>query len=130
MSLTAGMEPAALSTTPPIKENDMPAAADYRVAEYGQVKLLKIKGTSSYSTGRYDLPADWNGSKVSSRPYPPLALNDGSTVIGLVSAGKVKFITAATGAEVANASDQSANTVSVLVPQLIQASVGNGPLIR
>ena len=79
-------------------------------------RVLKIKGTSSYTTGGYDLPAFANGTAVQNVVLGPVGLNDGGTVIGLVASGKVKFITAATGVEVANASDQSAVTVSVLVP--------------
>ena len=93
----------------------MAAAADYRLVPYGTARVVKIKGTSSYGTGGYDLSAS-PFTKVSNAPAAPVAINDGSAVIGLVAAGKVKFITAATGAEVAAASDQSGNAVLVLVP--------------
>jgi hypothetical protein len=92
----------------------MPAAASYSASEtYESGRVVKVKGTTSYTTGGYDLPA-YSSTPASGAPI--VALNDGGAVIGLVAAGKVKFITASTGAEVADASDQSANTVQVLVP--------------
>jgi hypothetical protein len=91
----------------------MPAAAGYTNVDYGRARIIRIQGTSSYTTGGYDLP---NGGAGSSPSAAPLALNDGSTVIGLVASGKVKFLTASTGAEVGNGTDQSANAVKVLVP--------------
>jgi hypothetical protein len=93
----------------------MPAAAQSILDGRYRDRVVKIKGTSSYTTGGYDLPA-FMTTAVPNNSYAPIALNDGSAVIGLVASGKVKFITAATGAEVANATDMSAVTVSVLVP--------------
>lgn len=94
----------------------MAAAASSSKTEYGSSKILKIKGTTSYTTGGYDLPPSVNGTGVLNAPYPPLGINDGQAVIPLVASGKVKFMVASTGLEAANASDQSAFTVSVLVP--------------
>lgn len=95
----------------------MAAAADYRQVENGTAKILKITGTSSYPTGGYDLPADWDGSsKVINRPNAALGINDGATNIALVAGSKVKFIVSATGAEVANATNVAANAVQVLIP--------------
>jgi len=91
----------------------MPAAAGYTNVDYGAARIIRIQGTSSYTTGGYDLP---NGGAGASPAAAPLALNDGASVIGLVASGKVKFLTASTGAEVANASDQSARAVQVLIP--------------
>jgi hypothetical protein len=73
-------------------------------------KIFSVTGDSSYATGGYALAA----SDLPIRTC--VGLNTG-TVIALWDAPnkKVKFITAATGAEVANASDQSAVTVQLLV---------------
>lgn len=92
----------------------MPAAGKLNVDQLGTARVVKIKGTSSYTTGGYDLP-DFAIARQADG-MPPAGINDGAAVIALVAPGKVKFITAATGAEVANASDQSAVTVQVLVP--------------
>lgn len=94
----------------------MPAPASSQKTEYGSSKVLKIKGTTSYTTGGYDLPAAVNGTGVQNAPNPPLGINDGQAIIPLVASGKVKFMVASTGLEAANASDQSAITVQVLVP--------------
>jgi hypothetical protein len=93
----------------------MPAAAAYSMQDqYGAAtRVIRVKGTSSYTTGGYDLPLS---GTVSPGGLGAIALNHGSAVIGLVASGKVKFVTASTGAEVANASDQSANLVLVLIP--------------
>jgi len=77
-------------------------------------KILSVTGDSSYATGGYALAA-------SCLPSPPaqsvVGLNDGAAVIALWDAAnlKCKFITASTGAEVSNASNQSGNTVKLLV---------------
>jgi hypothetical protein len=75
---------------------------------------VSVQGDTSYATGGYAVTGSfWSaiGSKA------PVGLNDGGARIALYDAvnQKVKFITASTGAEVANASDQSATTVKVLV---------------
>jgi hypothetical protein len=83
-------------------------------------RILNVKGDSVYATGGYLLAgavaaASFNLANASD--FKAVGLNDGGTIIALVDLPnlKVKFITAATGAEVANASDQSAVTVKVLV---------------
>ena len=88
-------------------------AAKVSQAHY-PARVMSITGDSSYATGGYALSASHlalaNGPNV-------VGLNDGGAIIALYDAvnKKVKFITAATGAEVAAASDQSANTVKLLV---------------
>lgn len=94
----------------------MPAAGSSQKTEYGKAQILKIKGTSSYPTGGYDLPASVAGTGVLNSSTPPVGINDGQAQFPLVASGKVKFMVAATGAEVANTTDMSAVTLSVLVP--------------
>ena len=77
-------------------------------------RIFNVSGDSSYATGGYALSAAVLAALGSGKV---VGLNDGSAVIALWDAVnlKVKFITAATGAQVANASDQSANTVKLLL---------------
>ena len=95
----------------------MAAAADYRRIERGTARVLKITGTASYPTGGYSIP-DSLVSQVANQPNPPVGINDGATNIALVDLPNknVKFIVAATGLEVANATNVSANSVLVLLP--------------
>lgn len=77
-------------------------------------RILKVTGDSSYATGGYALSA----SVMDYQSNPKACgINDKATIIAEYDEvnKKVKFITRATGAEVANASDQSANTVKVLL---------------
>lgn len=75
-------------------------------------RVVAVRGDSSYATGGYAVSA----SMFDSPGINAVGLNTGS-VIALYDAPnkKVKFITASTGAEVANASDQSAVTVKLLL---------------
>lgn len=93
----------------------MAAAASYSMDQQGRAQVMKVKGTSSYPTGGYDLNQSFVNN-IANRAKPLVGLNDGGTQIALIAGAKVKFIVAATGAEVANATDMSAVTVSVLVP--------------
>lgn len=90
----------------------MPAPAAIIETEYGNGRVLKIRGTNSYPTGGYDLPA----SPGEQPALPPLGINDGQANLPLVAGTKVKFIVQATGLEVANAVDVSAVTLQVLFP--------------
>lgn len=79
-----------------------------------RVRIIDVIGDSNYATGGY--PLSLSGlSAAGGGSRGVYGLNDGSAVIALWDAvnNKVKFITAATGAEVANASDQSAVTVKL-----------------
>lgn len=77
----------------------------------GRVKIIDVQGDGSYTTGGYALSLTSLANKTL------YGLNDGGAIIALWDAAnlKVKFITAATGAEVANASNQSANTVKLII---------------
>ena len=77
-------------------------------------RIFNVVGDSSYATGGYALSAAVLSQLKSGQV---VGLNDGNAVIALWDAAnlKVKFITASTGAEVANASNQSANTVKLLL---------------
>ena len=91
-------------------------AATVRQQEY-QARVLYVQGDASYATGGYalsDLALATNNP-----PVTPAGINDGAAIIALYDAPnqKVKFITAATGAEVANLSNQSANIVKVALFQ-------------
>lgn len=95
----------------------MALAANYSTDGKGTARILKITGTSSYPTGGYDLPGSIF-SQVANLPFAPVGLNDGGTNIALVDLPnkKVKFIVAATGAEVLAAANVSGSIVSVLLP--------------
>jgi hypothetical protein len=88
----------------------MPATVSRNVAP-GRAYIFDVAGDASYATGGYPLSL----SSLSNRTV--YGINDGGAIIALWDAVnlKVKFITAATGAEVANASNQSAVTVKLLV---------------
>jgi len=77
-------------------------------------RIFNVVGDSSYATGGYALSAAVLSQLKSGQV---VGLNDGNAVIALWDAAnlKVKFITASTGAEVANASNQSTNTVKLLL---------------
>jgi hypothetical protein len=74
-------------------------------------RVLTVRGDSSYATGGYTVVA------FDSAVTPTPLLPSGATIMALYDAmnKKVKFITVATQAEVANASDQSAVTVKLLL---------------
>lgn len=95
----------------------MTAALNYRMDQVGTAQIMRITGTASYPTGGYDLAESFVVNTVD-RQSPLVGLNDGGTNIALVDTvnKKVKFIVAATGLEVANATNVSAVTVSILVP--------------
>lgn len=81
------------------------------------VQIISIKGDDSYVTGGYALAAADLDPAAGGAGKAIWGVNDGSTVIALWDAAnkKVKFITAATGAEVGSASNQTANTVKLIV---------------
>ena|SRR6266496_6579491 len=81
-------------------------------------RVLLVRGDASYATGGYNLAgaaSGWNLANASD--FKCVGINDAATIISEVDLAnlKVKFITRATGAEVGNATDQSAVTVKVLV---------------
>jgi hypothetical protein len=80
-------------------------------------RIVKVTGDSSYATGGYAVPGGSGTPGIADASVAPVGLNDGAARIALYDAAnkKVKFITAATGAEVANASDQSGTTVKLLL---------------
>jgi len=96
----------------------MPAVANCNIIPRGNARVARIQGTTSYATGGYTPPqwlADIIASKAAPDPLAPCGLMEGTVVAKIVS-GLIQFVTAASGAEVTAASDQSGNTVSVLVP--------------
>jgi len=95
----------------------MAAASAVNVIYRSRSRIVRVTGTTSYGTGGYTLPA-WLQEIISTQTRDPVTpLNDGAAVIAkLGPTGLCQFITAATGAEVTAASDQSGNTVSLLVP--------------
>ena len=96
----------------------MPAVANCNVVPRGTARVARIQGSSSYATGGYT-PPQWLADIIATKAAPdllaPCGLNEG-TVVAQITSGLIKFVTAATGAEVANASDQSGTVVSVLIP--------------
>ena len=80
-------------------------------------RVFSATGDSSYPTGGYPLSAAVLAHLSALSPGKVVGINDGAAVIALWDAAnlKVKFITAATGAEVANASNQSAVTVKLFL---------------
>lgn len=80
-----------------------------------KARIIDVQGDSSYATGGYALSASQLAASGGVRAV--YGINDGGAIIALWDAAnlKVKFITAATGAEVLNASNQSAVTVKLLV---------------
>lgn len=80
-------------------------------ANPGKLQIVDVLGDANYATGGYALSLSSLANKT------VYGINDGGTIIALFDAPnlKVKFITAATGAEVLNASNQSAVTVKLLV---------------
>lgn len=93
----------------------MAATVSLDVLSGKDARIFDVKGDTSYATGGYAVSLSAFGAGGGVRAA--YGVNDGSTVIALFDSVnlKVKFITAATGAEVANASDQSANTVKLVV---------------
>ena len=87
-----------------------------------KAKVLTVRGDSSYATGGYAMSGSFldkaqAGVGPSGGPIAAGLVIPGATIIGDwdETNKKVKFITRATGAEVAAASDQSAVTVKMMV---------------
>lgn len=92
-------------------------AATVTVEPARRLRVLKIQGDASYPAGGYALNSEPFLEAIQGGVNPPVGINDGKTVIARYNLGtqKVEFVTSATGALVATASDQSANTVVVAV---------------
>jgi hypothetical protein len=93
----------------------MPAPGSINIVPRGRARIAQVRGTSSYATGGYTLPA-WLQEVIQGANSPPACLNEGAVIGKLSGTSLLQFVTAATGAEVTNATDQSGNVVSILVP--------------
>lgn len=92
-------------------------AATISVKPATRFRIFEITGDSSYVTGGYSVATEILREASQGGTSAPIGINDGAAVIALYDSvnQKVKFITASTGAEVANASNQSAVTVRIAV---------------